>query len=298
MRTDGEARSYMVASIKNGIGSNQQHVIESCSKPLAIVCGSQDKAVNNDYILHEVTYNENLYGILMLPGGHACHWETPHEFNAYLDEFMKLQGLKWPKETNPLGIQAIEPGLKEIIPHMVKKYPLTYVEDNEVATLNKMGTVMNNIEPFAMKFLEYAKTCNLPVLSVGEGTGNIVKAALERGITFIANDMDVRHLAHLYVSVPENNRFSLFLKAGKFPEDITLPKGKIGAIYFGRILHFQTGKEIDESLKAAYNLLPKGGKVFARSSAPFQKHLQFFLPIYEKRIKSGNPWPGMCTDIE
>jgi SAM-dependent methyltransferase len=279
------------------IGIPQRDVIEHCSKPLAIIYGSQDKGVNNDYI-QNINYNENLYGVLTLPCGHACHWEKPREFNAYLDEFMKFQGFKWPKETSPLGATGTEPGLKKVTSHIVKKYPLTHVEDNEFATLNKMGTIMGNIEPFAMKFLEYAKTCDLPVLSVGEGSGNIVNAALERGITFIANDMDVRHLAHLYESVPENKRQFLFLKVGKFPNETNLPPGGLGAIYFGRILHFQTGKEIEESLKAAYKLLRKGGKVFARASTPFQKHLGFFIPTYEKRIKNGDPWPGMCADME
>ena len=94
MRTDGNARSYMIASIGNGIGSNQKEVIEQSVRPLAIICGAQDVGINNEYIKTGVKYNENLFGILTLDCGHACLWQKPKEFNAYLDKIMEFIAAK------------------------------------------------------------------------------------------------------------------------------------------------------------------------------------------------------------
>ena len=58
------------------------------------------------------------------------------------------------------------------------------------------------------------------------------------------------------------------------------------------------GEEIENSFKKSYNLLAPGGKLFARATSPFQIHLQFFLPTFEARKKNGEPWPGICTEIE
>jgi len=208
------------------------------------------------------------------------------------------QGVQWPKETDEFGVPGTDPSLRTYAAHVIKQYPLSRVEDDETPTLNGMGTTMKKVGPFPAEFLGFAQKCGLPVLSVGEGTGNIAEAALARNITFIANDMDPRHLAHLYASVPPEKLQYLFLKAGKFPDDVSLPEGGLGAIYFGRVLHFQTGEEIEKSLQASYKWLHDGGKVFARASTPFQKHLQFFMPTYLERVKNGNPWPGICRDME
>jgi len=47
-----------------------------------------------------------------------------------------------------------------------------------------------------------------------------------------------------------------------------------------------------------HKFLVDGGKIYGRASTPFQKHLQFFTPTYEERIKSNDPWPGICADME
>ena len=211
---------------------------------------------------------------------------------------LPAQAVHWPEERNPFGVPGTDQNLHAYVSHVVREYPISTIEDDETPTLNRMGTTMKKVGPFPAEFIEFAAKCNLPVLSVGEGTGNITEAALARNITFIANDMDRHHLAHLYASVPQDNLSHLFLKAGKFPDEVKLPEGTLGAIYFGRILHFQTGEEIERSLAASYKLLHSGGKVFARASTPFQKHLQFFMPTYYyERIEKGDPWPGVCTNM-
>lgn len=90
MRTDGKARSHMMQSIVNGIGSDQKEVVENSSKPFAIICGTQDAGINNNYIKNGVSYNENLFKIFELGCGHACPSAKPEEFNAAIKEFMEF----------------------------------------------------------------------------------------------------------------------------------------------------------------------------------------------------------------
>lgn len=90
MRTDGKARSHMIKSIIEGAGSNQKEVIENSPKPFAIVCGSQDEGINNDYIKNGISYNQNLFKIFTLDSGHAVNVQNPQEFNLSLKEFMEF----------------------------------------------------------------------------------------------------------------------------------------------------------------------------------------------------------------
>lgn len=205
----------------------------------------------------------------------------------------------WPKATHTLGVPGTDPNLQEYATSIVQQYPVIKSTDaKEILTLNRMGTVTHYPEAYAEKFVAFSRKQSLPILSIGEGTGNIVFKALNEGITFIANDLDPRHLAHLYAEVPAEQRGLLYLKSGKFPEEIELPNESVGAIYFGRVFHFMEGEEIDRALPQANRLLPRGGKIFGRASTPFQKHLQFFLPTYYERIEKGIRWPGICTDMQ
>lgn len=210
----------------------------------------------------------------------------------------KENDIEWPKETHQFGVSAADINLQSYASHIVKQYPLCVVEEGEILTLNKMGAIDPNTGIFAQKFIEYARTISQSVLSVGE-TGNIAWDALEKGITIVANDLEPRHLAHLYAKVPEERYESLYLKAGKFPDEVHFPDESFGAIYFGRVLHFMTRDEIDNSFKESYRILAQGGKIFARSSSPYQKHLQqFFLPTFEEKLKRGEPSPGICTEMQ
>ncbi len=90
MRTEGRARTLMIQSILDGKGGDQQKTVETSPLPLAIVLGGLDRGINNDHIIRGVKYNENLFRILSLPCGHACHWLMSKEFNAFLKEFMEF----------------------------------------------------------------------------------------------------------------------------------------------------------------------------------------------------------------
>jgi len=157
--------------------------------------------------------------------------------------------VQWPQESHPFGVPGTDENLQEYATHVVKEYPLVYTAEDQIPTLNRMGTTLKKAGPFPLKFLDFTYQSGLPSMSVGEGTGNIARLALERNITFIANDMDPRHLGHLYASMPKDKLKYLFLKAGKFPDEVHLPEKSLGAIYYGRVFHFFTGEEIERALE-------------------------------------------------
>jgi ubiquinone/menaquinone biosynthesis C-methylase UbiE len=211
----------------------------------------------------------------------------------------------WPTERHPFGVAGTDPELQKYAMKIVNTFPLKTTSEGAVITFNHMGTVLpkqrDDAVPksvaVAQEVIDYARQESLPVLSVGEGTGNVAYAALKMGVTFIANDIEARHLAHLSVNAPESERGSLYLKLGKFPDHVHLEDESMGGIYFGRVLHFCTGEEIEKCFKESHRILKLGAKIAGRSSSPFQKNLQFFIPTFEERIQKGESWPGICREM-
>lgn len=88
-RTDGVARRLMFEAALRGDGVDQKDTVCSSPVPLAVVAGSDDNFINNDY-LQSVKY-KNLWDgkVHILEGiGHAPHWEAPEPFNKLLLRFL------------------------------------------------------------------------------------------------------------------------------------------------------------------------------------------------------------------
>lgn len=88
-RTDGRARSYMVANGMAGVGIDERVAVETSEKPLAIVQGRDDPFVRTEYIAG-LKY-AHLWGgaPIFLKAGHAPHWETPAAFDDHLKGFLE-----------------------------------------------------------------------------------------------------------------------------------------------------------------------------------------------------------------
>jgi pimeloyl-ACP methyl ester carboxylesterase len=86
MRTDSNARYYMVNSVMNGIGANERQVVETSSVPLGIILGTQEHAINNEYV-RSLAY-ANLIMIETLEGGHDCQWSHSEDFNEIVRKFV------------------------------------------------------------------------------------------------------------------------------------------------------------------------------------------------------------------
>ncbi|HMS93702.1 MAG TPA: alpha/beta hydrolase [Tabrizicola sp.] len=88
-RSDGRARSLMIAKAACGVGRNQQELAINAPVPLAIVNGAEDAFIHNDFIAG-LPYRNIWEGkVYDLPGiGHAPFWEAPESFDPYLSRFL------------------------------------------------------------------------------------------------------------------------------------------------------------------------------------------------------------------
>ena len=168
-------------------------------------------------------------------------------------------------------------------------------------TINNMGYMATKLDPYCQEFIEFAKTCTLPIVDLGVAFGNTTKQLLKTGVTVYANDLDSRHLEILHNSVPEDQRDRLILTPGRLPEEVNFEDGSIGAVLASRCLMFLSGNEIEESVEKFYHWLPKGGKAFVTVETPYltqvdHEGLEGFIPIYEERKAKGDPWPGLIKD--
>lgn len=91
LQTDEEAKTIYPRSIALGIGQNEVKIVNEWPKPIAIVAGNQDIAINNDYIINEVKF-KNLWEdrVHVIPkGGHAVFMDCPNEFNQIMQRFLQ-----------------------------------------------------------------------------------------------------------------------------------------------------------------------------------------------------------------
>lgn len=87
-RTDGNARFWMVKNGLAGVGSDETRIVATCSRPLAIVQGSEDVFVKCNYLRSLEYANIWRGGPVFLTAGHAPHWEVPKTFNKKMMEFL------------------------------------------------------------------------------------------------------------------------------------------------------------------------------------------------------------------
>jgi pimeloyl-ACP methyl ester carboxylesterase len=89
LATDEEARFLYPQSIINGIGRNQCDIIAEWDRPIAVVAGENDIAINYDYVRNELRF-KNLWrsNVHMIGNaGHAVMLDQPGAFNILIKEF-------------------------------------------------------------------------------------------------------------------------------------------------------------------------------------------------------------------
>ena len=89
LRTDGQARAQLAASISPNGYTDEVIALEQMSIPLAIVHGEHEQLVNGDYFnrLKMPTLWRGSVQIVK-DAGHATNWEQPGEFNILLEAFI------------------------------------------------------------------------------------------------------------------------------------------------------------------------------------------------------------------
>lgn|SRR3990167_7421614 len=165
-------------------------------------------------------------------------------------------------------------------------------------------------DPISRQFIEYA--ANLAqhggkVLEIGAAFGAATLDAIAKGATVFCNDINPENLAvvrkrllettseQLNSVTGDNNQ--LVLIPGELPNELGgLPEHFFDAILICRVLHFFTGKKVEESLAMMSKLLAPGGKIYIVCETPFLKNWQRFIPEFNRRVDCGLEWPGEITN--
>lgn len=168
-------------------------------------------------------------------------------------------------------------------------------EGNFVPTLNQMGYMVEELDPYSQAFVDFSEKHH-PVLEIGASYGVAAHAALKKGAIVYANDLDSRHLDILYDHTPKNLRSKLHLVPGDLLKDLHFEKETFSAILCSRVLHFFNGEGVRLSLLKFFEWLKPKGKVFVVCETPYMKPYYTFVPLFEERRKRGDLWPGFIED--
>lgn len=89
LRTDGDARTGLLASVGAGRFTDQTAIVAALVRPLAILHGEGEQLVSLDYINKLMIPSLWRGAVQLIPGaGHAPHQEAPEAFTALLEAFI------------------------------------------------------------------------------------------------------------------------------------------------------------------------------------------------------------------
>jgi SAM-dependent methyltransferase len=182
------------------------------------------------------------------------------------------------------GVASVGPKLPR------EKYP------GAIPTLNGRGFMLKSLDPYSSAFVDYAGSTDAPVLDMGCAYGVATLAALAKGASVCACDMDAGHLAILEDCVPGEQRPRLTTQIGMLP-DVDFQAHSFGAILASRVLHFLTGDDVERAMKKMAAWLKPGGQMFLIADTPYMRTWSASVPAYEKRKREGHKWPGFLPDF-
>lgn len=175
------------------------------------------------------------------------------------------------------------------------------------------GCTTTPCDPFSQRFIEHAAEASnngAKILEIGAAFGAATLAAIAKGATVFCNDIDACNLAVVRQRYLESrseqgspsvtgDESRLTLIPGALPQELSgLPARSFDAILICRVLHFFTGKKIEESLQLMASLLTPGGKIYIVCETPFLKNWELFIPEFNHRVEQGVEWPGEITNTD
>lgn len=171
--------------------------------------------------------------------------------------------------------------------------------DGRVVTLNQTGYMSPGLNEYAQDFIDFAASTKRHVLDIGAAYGVITIEALKKGAKVIANDCEERHLLILRKRVPQEILPSLFLMNKLFPHHLNFPSESLGALIASRIFHFLRPEEMEIGLDKITKWLVPHGRLYIVCMSPYRNYLdnKSFAEDYEKKWRSGNPWPGEIVNM-
>jgi predicted SAM-dependent methyltransferase len=169
--------------------------------------------------------------------------------------------------------------------------------ENTQLTINRMGWSSQEPHEINLEFADFASNSDRPALDLGAGFGAATLAALSRGATVIANDLEPLHLEALGRRVPVQMRDHLELRSGRFPSDLAFLGESLGAVHASNVLHFLTLVELEVGIRLIFNWLASGGKVFVIVNSPYIENFKNVIPRFEQKKQEGVRWPGWIDDL-
>jgi acyl transferase domain-containing protein/D-arabinose 1-dehydrogenase-like Zn-dependent alcohol dehydrogenase/acyl carrier protein/NAD(P)-dependent dehydrogenase (short-subunit alcohol dehydrogenase family)/SAM-dependent methyltransferase len=167
---------------------------------------------------------------------------------------------------------------------------------NMVPTLNRTGVMLEKLTPTSTAFAEYAGQCRDEVLDIGCAYGVATIAALERGASVLAVDMEPQHLEILEARIAESIRPRLRTQRGVLPE-VEFAAGRFAAIHAARVIHFLRPEEVQQTIRKMFAWLRPGGRLFLVSDTPYVGYWKSKARDYEARKARGDTWPGYINDV-
>jgi SAM-dependent methyltransferase len=167
-----------------------------------------------------------------------------------------------------------------------------------IVTLNQMGYMLINPEEYNQAFIDFASAVKEPCLEIGAAYGVATLPALARGAYMTANDLSEEHLDILKSKVQACDLQRLILKSGRLPESLNFENESFTGILCSRVLHFIQPTLLQESVNQIFKWLKKGGKFFVLVSSPYIGIYKDYLPIYQKKKREGERWPGLLYNIQ
>lgn len=148
-----------------------------------------------------------------------------------------------------------------------------------------------------IEFAEFSARSPFPVMDVGATYGVGTLAALKRGATVIATDLDAGHLSELE---SDSKRLKLETKlstaTGAFPIKPALADNSIGAVLLSRVMIFLSPELVPIAVETVHKWLVTGGKAFVTADSENIGTLSSFLQDFHTRVLADYPWPEWIPD--
>ncbi len=170
-----------------------------------------------------------------------------------------------------------------------------------VKTLNNTGYMTTYLDEFSQYWVDQCGQSSGLNADIGAAYGVATLAALKfPNAKVVAIDLDRGHLDVIEAKANEiDARDRVFVKAGQFPDDFhDFQNESLNNILICRLVHFFDGVTLQRAINWCFQKLGPGGRLVIVSETPYLRNFQEFIPIYEKRRKNGDEFPGFISDVK
>jgi SAM-dependent methyltransferase len=158
-----------------------------------------------------------------------------------------------------------------------------------ILTKNRMGWSSEQLSPLTAASIDWCREHKgARLLDIGSGHGAAARAALDAGAIVIANDIAAPALE------PHER---LAIRTGRFPRHLHFEPESLDAVHIAGVLHFLTGRQLEEGFRAIARWLRPEGMLFTQAATPSLGAFPGFRAEHERRRQAGEKWPGWIAKV-